>query len=59
MQSHIGRDPSCGDCHQYPTNLNYFQTPGIIHLAGADDPKYTGDPSCPVQPPVPAGFGAP
>jgi cytochrome c553 len=59
MQSHIGRDPSCGGCHQYPTNLNYFQTPGIIHLAGADDPKYTGDPSCPVQPPVPAGFGAP
>jgi hypothetical protein len=59
MQSHIGRDPSCGDCHQYPTNLNYFQTPGLIHLSGADDPKYTGDPSCPVQPPVPAGFGTP
>ncbi len=59
MNSHIGRDPSCGDCHQYPTNLNYFQTPGLIHLSGADDPKYTGDPSCPVQPPVPAGFGTP
>lgn len=59
MVSHIGRDPSCGGCHQYPTNLNYFQTPGIIHLNGSDDASYTGDPSCPVQPPVPANLGAP
>jgi hypothetical protein len=59
MQSHIGRDPSCGDCHEYPTNLNYYMTPGLIHLAAADDPSYMGDPSCPVQPPEPAGFGSP
>lgn len=53
MQSHIGRDPSCGDCHGYPTNLNYFETPGLIHLASADDPKYMGDPNCPSTP-IPA-----
>ncbi len=56
MVSHIGRDPSCGDCHQYPTNLNYYQTPGLIHLSPMDDPKYTGDPSCPASP-TPAGLG--
>jgi hypothetical protein len=57
MQSHIGRDGSCADCHQYPTQLNYFQTPGLIHLSPADDPNFQGtDPNCPVNP-VPAGFG--
>lgn len=56
MVSHIGRDPSCGDCHQYPTNLNYYQTPGLIHLSPTDDPKYKGDPSCPASP-TPAGLG--
>jgi len=56
MVSHIGRDPSCGDCHQYPTNLNYYQTPGLIHLSPTDDPKYTGDPSCPASP-TPGGLG--
>jgi hypothetical protein len=50
MVSHIGRDPSCGDCHQYPTNLNYYKTPGIVHLAGTDDPNYMGDPTCAVSP---------
>jgi hypothetical protein len=57
MISHIGRDPSCGDCHQYPTTLNYFQTPGLIHLSATDDPKYTGDSTCPVSP-TPPGYGA-
>ncbi len=58
MQSHIGRDGSCADCHQYPTTLNYFQTPGLIHLSPADDPNFQGtDPNCPVDP-VPPGFGA-
>jgi hypothetical protein len=57
MQSHIGRDGSCADCHQYPTQLNYFQTPGLIHLSPADDPNFQGtDPNCPVSP-VPPGFG--
>jgi hypothetical protein len=59
MIGHIGRDPSCGSCHQYPTNLNYYQTPGIVHLATMDNASFTGDPSCPVQPPVPAGIGGP
>jgi len=57
MQSHIGRDGSCSDCHQYPTQLNYFQTPGLVHLSSADDPNFQGtDPNCPVNP-VPPGFG--
>ncbi|HEY3818852.1 MAG TPA: hypothetical protein VGL81_16890 [Polyangiaceae bacterium] len=57
MQSHIGRDGSCGDCHQYPTQLNYFQTPGLVHLSPTDDPNFQGtDPNCPVDP-VPPGFG--
>jgi hypothetical protein len=57
MQSHIGRDGSCSDCHQYPTNLNYFQTPGLVHLSPTDDPNFQGtDPNCPVNP-VPPGFG--
>jgi hypothetical protein len=57
MQSHIGRDGSCADCHQYPTQLNYYQTPGLIHLSPADDPNFQGtDPNCPVDP-VPPGFG--
>lgn len=50
MQSHIGRDPSCGNCHQYPTNLNYYETPGLIHLNGTDNSTYTGDSTCPVSP---------
>jgi hypothetical protein len=58
MQSHIGRDGSCADCHQYPTNLNYFQTPGLIHMSPTDDPTFMGtDPNCPVSP-IPPGFGA-
>jgi mono/diheme cytochrome c family protein len=61
MQSHIGRDPSCGDCHGYATNLNYFETPGLIHLASTDDPKYMGDPSCAATPfpntPIPFAAG--
>jgi hypothetical protein len=57
MQSHIGRDGSCADCHQYPTQLNYFQTPGLVHLSPTDDPTFAGtDPNCPVDP-VPPGFG--
>jgi hypothetical protein len=57
MQSHVGRDGSCADCHQYPTQLNYFQTPGIVHLSGTDDPNFQGtDPNCPVNP-VPPGYG--
>jgi hypothetical protein len=56
MISHIGRDPSCADCHQYPTYSNYYATPGLIHLALADDSSFTGDPTCPA-PPSPPGFG--
>lgn len=63
MNSHIGREPSCGMCHQvasYPTQpgavVNYYQTPGTIYLTG-DDPNYKGDPMCPVQPPSPVGLG--
>ena len=56
MQSHIGRDGSCADCHQYPTTQNYFQTPGLVHLSLTDDPNFQGtDPNCPVNP-VPPGF---
>lgn len=66
MISHIGREPSCGMCHQvqsYPNQpgaiSNYYQTPGIIYLTG-DDPKYQGDPATcatsPVNPPIPVGL---
>jgi hypothetical protein len=58
MNSHVGRTGSCADCHQYPTNDNYFETPGIVHLVGTDDPSYQGDPTCAVNP-VPPGYGAP
>lgn len=68
MISQIGREPSCGMCHQVQSGLstqpnqvvNYYQTPGVIYLTG-DDMTYTGDPaSCavsPVNPPVPEGLG--
>ncbi|MGH7294248.1 MAG: hypothetical protein ACRELB_04920 [Polyangiaceae bacterium] len=58
MQSHIGRTGSCADCHQYVTQNNYFETPGLVNLTRTvDDPSYQGsDPSCPVNP-VPPGFG--
>ena len=63
MRSHIGREPSCGMCHQvqsYPTQpgavVNYYETPGVIYLA-ADDMTFKGDPMCPVQPPSPVGLG--
>jgi len=58
MISHVGRDGSCADCHQYPTDQNYYQTPGIVHLVGTDDPNYQGDQTCPVNP-VPPGYGGP
>ncbi|HTQ46240.1 MAG TPA: hypothetical protein VMI75_25970 [Polyangiaceae bacterium] len=69
MTSQIGREPSCGMCHQvqsYPNQpgaiSNYYQTPGVIYLTG-DDPKYQGDPATcgsgqsPVNPPFPQGLG--
>jgi hypothetical protein len=58
MLSHIGRTGSCADCHQYVTQDNYFETPGLVNLTQTlDDPNYQGsDPNCPVSP-VPAGFG--
>ena len=53
----MGRDGSCADCHQYPTQDNYFQTPGLVYLSSNDDPSFQGtDPNCPVNP-VPPGFG--
>lgn len=66
MVSHIGREPSCGMCHQvqsYPTQpgaiTNYYQSPGTIYLT-ADDPNYKGDPTTcamsPVNPPIPQGL---
>ena len=57
MQSHIGRDGSCGNCHQLPDNTNFFKTPGIIHLSGQDNPNFKGD-MCPVSP-VPPEFTTP
>jgi hypothetical protein len=57
MQSHVGRDGSCADCHQYPTTDNFFQTPGLVALSTSDDPNFQGtDSNCPVNP-VPPGFG--
>jgi hypothetical protein len=62
MTSQIGREPSCGTCHQvqsYPNQpgaiANYYSTPGVIYLTG-DDPNFKGDPNCPVQPPSPVGL---
>jgi hypothetical protein len=54
MQSHIGRDGSCGDCHQAPPPT--YNSPGFVHLSTSDDPNFQGtDPNCPVDP-VPPGF---
>jgi hypothetical protein len=50
MQSHIGRQGSCAACHQVPNSENLFETPGVIHLSGTDDPNFAGDPSCAVSP---------
>jgi hypothetical protein len=62
MHSQIGREPSCGMCHQVQSYLtqpgaivNYYQTPGVIYLTG-DDVNFKGDPMCPVQPPSPLGL---
>jgi hypothetical protein len=55
MQSHIGRDGSCGSCHLLNDLPNDYNTPGLVHLSGADDPSYTGDTAnCS---PVPAQYG--
>jgi len=56
MQSHIGREPSCGQCHQLQGANNYFRSPGTIYLQRTDDPNFKGDPTCPVQPPTPVGL---
>lgn len=58
MKSHVGRAGSCADCHQYPTDQNYFMTPGLIYMQAQDDPKYQGDQTCAVSP-IPPGFGGP
>jgi hypothetical protein len=50
MQSHIGREGSCAGCHRIPASDNPFETPGVVHLSPQDDPRFTGDPSCPVKP---------
>jgi hypothetical protein len=55
MQSQIGRDASCGGCHQYPAS---YDSPGLIYLNAVDDPTYMGDPSCPV-PTTPPNVRAP
>ena len=62
MQSHIGREPSCGQCHQLQvgpgpgTPGTYFKSPGTIYLQRTDDPNFKGDPTCSVQPPTPVGL---
>jgi hypothetical protein len=58
MQSHVGRTGSCADCHMYPTTNNYYMTPGFVHLNAQDNPNFTGDQTCPVNP-VPPGYGGP
>ena len=50
MQSHIGRQGSCAACHQIPNSDNLFETPGVVHLSGTDDPNFAGDQSCAVSP---------
>ena len=56
MLSHLGRDASCGQCHQLQGASNYFRSPGTIYLQRTDDPTNKGDPACPVQPPTPVGL---
>lgn len=49
MVSHIGREPSCSNCHADPL---YFNSPGHIHMVTATVEAmmpYTPDP-CPVNP---------
>jgi hypothetical protein len=58
MQSHIGREGSCAACHQFPNSGNLFETPGVIHLAGTDDPNFMGDQSCAVSPILRASGGS-
>ena len=55
MQSLVGRSTSCGACHEYPTTTDYFESPGLVHLVGQDDPTFKGDTSCPAEP-VPVGL---
>lgn len=50
MQSHVGREGSCASCHQFPGGTNLYETPGVVHLSGQDNPAFTGNTSCPVSP---------
>lgn len=55
MQGRIGRDGSCGSCHRLDDLPNDYDTPGLVHLVGVDDPNYSGDTqNCS---PVPALYG--
>ncbi len=45
MQSHIGREPSCSQCHKDPQS---FDSPGHVRLFPADMP-ITPVPECPVS----------
>jgi hypothetical protein len=46
MNSHIGREPSCSQCHKDPPS---FDSPGHIHLLPAEDNAPPPD-NCPVSP---------
>jgi len=55
MQSHIGREPSCANCHKDPP---YYDSQGHIHLVSqqVEDMNAYNPPPCPVSP-VQTGVG--
>lgn len=56
MQSHIGREPSCANCHKDPP---YYDSQGHIHLVdqAVEDQNTYKPPACPVNP-VQTGNGS-
>ncbi len=53
MQSHIGREPSCNQCHRDPAS---FDSPGHIFMYDAE-PNTLPPAGCPVDPVVPLRGG--
>jgi len=56
MLSHIGREPSCGNCHKDPP---YYDSQGHIHLVtqAVEDMNQYSPPPCPVNPVQTSGGG--